>query len=133
MAGKKSQKIDVNSASLTDLVAIKGIGESLAQKIIDDRPYGKLKDLLKVNGISEKKLDTLSSTLKVSAAPAKPAKAKPVEPYTQISADQPFTKVGDTEAFVFLEDRNDRQDAFLIIFGGFIFGLLLLLLRRSSD
>jgi hypothetical protein len=101
--------------------------------MIDGRPYGKLKDLLKVNGISEKKLDTLSGTLKVSAAPPKPAKAKPVEPYDQISADQPFTKVGDTEAFVFLEDRNERQDAFLIIFGGFIFGLILLLLRRSSD
>lgn len=132
MAGNKSQKIDVNSASLAELVAIKGIGESLAQKIIDDRPYGKLKDLLEVNGISEKKLDTLSGMLKV-AAPAKPAKAKPVEPYDQISPDRPFTKVGDTEAFVFLEDRNERQDAFLIILGGFIFGLVLLLLRRSSD
>lgn len=132
MAGKQTSKIDINTASLADLVAVNGIGESLAQKIVDGRPYGKLKDLQQINGISEKKLDTLSGYLKVAAAPKQPA-SKSAEPYEQISANKPFTKVGDTEAFVFLEDRNERQDAFLIIFGGFIFGLILLLLRRSSD
>lgn len=131
MAGKSSQKVDVNTASLADLVAVNGIGESLAEKIIVGRPYAKLKDLVAINGISEKKLESLSSFLKVASAPKK-VTPQPVEPYDHISGAKPFTKVGDTEAFVFLEDRNERQDAFLIIAGGFIFGLLLLLLRRSS-
>lgn len=129
MAGKQMTKIDINSASQEELVAINGIGESLAQKIVEGRPYARLKDLLNISGISEKKLETLSSSLKVAAAPAQ-AEPKPRE---HASAAKPFTKVGDTEAFVFLENRNERQDAFLIIFGGFILGLIILLLRRSSD
>ena len=132
MAGKQAVKVDVNTASLAELIAISGIGESLAQKIIEGRPYAKVKDLVNVPGISEKKLDTLSGFLKVTAAPKQP-EPKAVEPYDHISAAKPFTKVGDTEAFVFLEDRNERQDAFLIILSGFIFGLIILLLRRSSD
>ena len=132
MAGKSSQKVDINTASLADLVAVNGIGESLAEKIVAGRPYAKLKDLVKIHGISEKKLESLSGFLKVAAAPPKKAEPKPAEPYDQISGAKPFTKVGDTEAFVFLEDRNERQDAFLILAGGFIFGLILLLLRRSA-
>ncbi len=132
MAGKQMTKIDINSASQEELVAINGIGESLAQKIVEGRPYARLKDLLNISGISEKKLETLSGSLKVAVAPAQ-AEPKPLEPPDRTSAAKPFTKVGDTEAFVFLEDRNERQDAFLIIFGGFILGLILLLLRRSSD
>jgi len=53
------------------------------------------------------------------------SQAKPAEKQT-------ITKVGETEAFVFLEDKNDRQDALLIIFGGFILGLIILLLRRRE-
>lgn len=132
MAGKSSQKVDINTASLADLVAINGIGESLAEKIIVGRPYAKVKDLLAINGISEKKLEVLSDSLKVAAA-AKKLDPIAVEPYDQISSTKPFTKVGNTEAFVFLEDRNERQDAFLMIAGGFILGLIILLLRRSSD
>jgi len=132
MAGKSSQKVDINTASLADLVAINGIGESLAEKIIVGRPYAKVKDLLVINGISEKKLEVLSDSLKVAAA-VKKLDPIAVEPYDQISSTKPFTKVGNTEAFVFLEDRNERQDAFLMIAGGFILGLIILLLRRSSD
>ncbi len=131
MAGK-NLKIDINTASLADLVAVNGIGESLAEKIIAGRPYAKLKDLLAINGISEKKLEVLSDFLKVTATP-KEVDTKALEPYDHISSAKPFTKVGNTEAFVFLEDRNERQDAFLMIAGGFILGLIILLLRRGSD
>lgn len=133
MAGKRSQKIDVNTASLADLVAVNGIGESLAEKIIAARPYTKIKDLVNINGISEKKLESLSGFLKVATAPKEKVEQKAVAPYDHISGAKPFTKVGNTEAFVFLEDRNERQDAFLILAGGFIFGLILLLLRRASE
>ncbi len=132
MAGKSVKKLDVNTASLAELVAINGVGESLAKKIIAGRPYAKPKDLLAVNGISEKKLEILSDFLKVTAAPKK-IESSPIAPYDHISSTKPFTKVGNTEAFVFLEDRNERQDAFLMIAGGFILGLIIILLRRGSD
>ena len=132
MAGKSLKKMDVNTASLAELVTINGVGESLAEKIVAGRPYAKLKDLLAVNGISEKKLEVLSEYLKVPAAPKK-IEPSLVEPYDHISSTKPFTKVGNTEAFVFLEDRNERQDAFLMIAGGFILGLIIILLRRGSD
>jgi competence protein ComEA len=132
MAGKKSPKFDVNTASKADLVGLNGVGDSLAQKIIDGRPYAKVKDLTRIAGISDKKLDSLLPFLKVETE----LQVKPPQLESgskKPSSEKPFTKVGNTEAFVFLEDRSDRQDAFLIIFGGFIFGLIILLLRRHSN
>ncbi len=132
MAGKKSPKFDVNTASKADLVGLNGVGDSLAQKIIDGRPYAKVKDLTRITGISDKKLDLLLPFLKVETE----LQVKPPQLESgseKPSSEKPFTKVGNTEAFVFLEDRSDRQDAFLIIFGGFIFGLIILLLRRHSN
>ncbi|MBG0785420.1 MAG: helix-hairpin-helix domain-containing protein [Anaerolineaceae bacterium] len=124
MAEKKPLKTDINLASKDELVAINGIGESLAQKIIDYRPFKTVADLTRVPGISETKLTTLQPYLKAQSF------SKTVKPKTAESAPQ-TSGLGHTEAFVFLEERSDRQDAFLIIFGGFIFGLILLLLRRK--
>ena len=121
MAGKKQPKTDINLASIEDLVAIKGIGESLAQRIIDYRPYAAVNDVTRVPGISDAKLAALLPYLTVKSFAKKPP-----------STEQPSVSLGHTEAFVFLEERSDRQDAFLIIFGGFIIGLILLLLRRRK-
>ena len=126
-------KVDINTASLEALVSIKGIGESLAKRIIDNRPYDTVDGLVKVSGINEAKLAHLEPLITIEKETAVvPAPVK-LPPISQESAQpQPVTKIGDTEAFVFLEDKNDRQDALLIIFGGFILGLIILLLRRSE-
>lgn len=125
MANKPSTSIDINSAPKKTLLTVKGIGDSLAERIVAGRPYAALSDLLQVSGISEKKLATLRPYLTVKPLAKKPvALPKP--------SGKPYTSLGHTEAFVFLEDRNERQDAFLIIFGGFILGLIILLLRRSD-
>ncbi len=131
MAGKKTAKVDVNTASKAELIEVKGIGESMAEQIIAGRPYGKLSELTGVSGISARRLESLEPFLKVEAGTVKKSPqiaAASKEP----AAERPFTQVGNTEAFVFLEDRNERQDALLILFGGFIFGLILLFLRRRS-
>lgn len=121
MAVKRKSTININSASLDELTTVSGIGDKLAQEIIRHRPYSKLQDLVNVSGISEKKLEALSPHLTITTPQAGPTK------------DRPITKVGDTEAFVFLEDRNEQQDALLILFGGFILGLIILLLRRKDQ
>ena len=125
MAGKNPMKTDINHASKDELVAINGIGDSLAQRIIDYRPFKAVKDLVRVPGISEAKLTALQPYLKAQSFEKKTKLETP-------DTDDTFTGLGHTEAFVFLEERSDRQDALLIIFGGFIFGMILLFLRRRD-
>lgn len=55
--------VDVNAASVDQLVAVPGIGKSLAQRIVDFRqkngPFKSVDELLKVQGIGEKSLEKL--------------------------------------------------------------------------
>jgi len=131
MAEKRPVQVDVNAASLDELTTINGIGTVLAQEIINHRPYRTLQDLVNVPGISETRLSALLPFLTLAASKQKaPAKKQADQPPTdKLSA----AKFGETEAFVFLEDKNERQDALMIIFGGFILGLIILFLRRSRD
>jgi competence ComEA-like helix-hairpin-helix protein len=51
--------VNLNTASKKELQSIKGIGPVLAERIIAGRPYRTLDDLLKVKGISPKKLENI--------------------------------------------------------------------------
>ncbi len=56
-AGSKSTegaKININHATKAQLKSLPGIGDVYAQRIIDNRPYQKPSDLLKVSGIGSK-------------------------------------------------------------------------------
>lgn len=133
MAENKKDQIDINHASAEQITSLKGIGPSLAQKIIANRPYQKLDELVRVPGINQVKLAALLPHIALSKTKAaKPAATEPT-PKETVENNQPVSTFGKTEAFVFLEDRNERQDAFLIILGGFIFGLLIILLRRGRS
>ncbi len=122
--------IDINKATLTELTTIRGIGPGLAERIVALRPFADLKDLVRVPGINEIKLQTLLPFIMLAPKKSLPEPQQPA-PQSKPAGAAHMTRVGNTEAFVFLEDRNERQDALLIIFGGFILGLLLLMLRRA--
>jgi prefoldin subunit 5 len=55
--------IDINRADLKALVALPGIGEGLAKRIISHRPFISADDLLRVPGIGEKAVERLKPYL----------------------------------------------------------------------
>jgi len=124
--------VDINHASLETLTSLSGVGVSMANRIIEHRPYNQLSDLVRVQGISETKLAALLPFITLSTRKTR----KPQSESGRLSPDsvveKPVTTIGGTEAFVFLEDKNERQDALLIILGGLLFGLIILMLRRSN-
>ncbi|NMB66588.1 helix-hairpin-helix domain-containing protein [Candidatus Woesearchaeota archaeon] len=56
-----SSQIDINSANLSELDKIITIGEVLAQRIIESRPFSSLDDLIKVKGIGNITLSKIKS------------------------------------------------------------------------
>lgn len=58
-----SEKLDLNSATVEQLVSLNGVGEVLAQRIVDYRQQHKrfksLDELSQVKGIGDKKLEQL--------------------------------------------------------------------------
>ena len=59
---------NINTASEKELSALKGIGPSTAQKIIEHRKehkFNKTEDLMKVKGIGQKKYDSIKTELSV--------------------------------------------------------------------
>jgi competence ComEA-like helix-hairpin-helix protein len=52
-ASCNENQIDINTASAKELDKITGVGEAIAQRIIDNRTYNSVDDLLRVKGIGE--------------------------------------------------------------------------------
>ena len=52
-SGGDERCININTASAEQLDTLNGVGPTMAQKIIEGRPYSKIEDLLNVSGIGE--------------------------------------------------------------------------------
>lgn len=67
LALNAQEKVNVNSATVEQLVEIPGIGESTAASIVEKRKelggFKSLDDLLQVKGIGEKKLEKMKPFL----------------------------------------------------------------------
>lgn len=67
--GAPAHPVSVNSASKAELVALPGIGEVTAERIIRAReehgPFGSTEDLLRVKGITRKKLEQLKPLITI--------------------------------------------------------------------
>jgi competence protein ComEA len=61
--------VDLNTASVAELEAVRGIGPALAKRIVAFRdehgPFERVEDLLKVRGIGEKSLEKLRPYVRV--------------------------------------------------------------------
>ena len=66
----EGEVLDLNTATLSDLIRLPGIGETKAQAILDWReihgPFRVVEDLLSVEGIGEKTLENLRHYLAVT-------------------------------------------------------------------
>lgn len=65
IAGSQFGKININTASSSELVELPGIGPAYAQRIIENRPYQSVEDLLKVPGIGPKTLEKIKDKITV--------------------------------------------------------------------
>ncbi len=57
------EKIDPNRAPQSDLMKLPGVGEVMAKRIIQARPYSRIEDLRKVSGIGQKTWEQLQPYL----------------------------------------------------------------------
>ena len=69
----KPKKIDLNTANQAELESLKGIGPSLAQKIIAARPFKSVADLKNVSGIGLATYDDIKGQVTVRAPKASQA------------------------------------------------------------
>ena len=66
-----SSKIDLNKATVQELVKLKGIGKKFAERIIEYREengrFAKIEDIMKVKGIGQKKFEAIKDLISVEA------------------------------------------------------------------
>lgn len=125
-------KVNINHATLEELISVNGLGPSLSKRIIDQRPYEQLSDLVRVAGINEIKLASLLPSITLEN---RDTQTRIKEKSTEIQIDDQSST--STNAYgkmpcTLFENHKEQQAAILIILGGFFLGLFLLLVRRKS-
>lgn len=101
----KTSKVDVNSADKSTLETLPGIGPTLAQRIIDGRPYKNTSDLQKVDGLTKSKVTAIKKNItfgssamasKKSGTMAKKKNTQPEETATTSETSKESTSTAST-------------------------------------
>jgi competence ComEA-like helix-hairpin-helix protein len=148
LAECSESQIDINSATIEELNEINGVGPATAEKIIEERPFGKLEDLDNVYGIGEKKLaDIIEKNLacvgdeeKIEEKVEKIIKTK-IKPVVLESVEEKVIFLGDEKEVNeenYYTSKNWKVGEFLPYgFGIFLILIIILLFfktpRRSKD
>ncbi len=82
--GQSSSKgrVNVNSADVKTLETLPGIGPTLAQRIVDGRPYSSIDDLSKVKGLSKSKITAIQDQITFGSATTTHKSEKSTTPET---------------------------------------------------
>jgi competence protein ComEA len=76
VVNKPATKIDINTASAAELIALDGIGKAYAEKIIEYRkangPFKTAEEIMKVKGIGKATWEKNKDKITVSAPPTAP-------------------------------------------------------------
>ena len=75
-ANAATEKLDINTASRDELIALKGIGEKYADKIIQNRPYRAKSDLLQKKVIPSNTYNEIKNHIVAHHASGTKTKAK---------------------------------------------------------
>lgn len=65
VAGASTQLININTASHTELESLPGIGEVTAGKIIENRPYGTIEELLEKKAVGQATFEKIKDQVRV--------------------------------------------------------------------
>ena len=60
------QPIDPNTATVDEIMLLPGVGEVIAERIVEGRPYKSVEDLRRVPGVGEKVFAGLKDSLQIA-------------------------------------------------------------------
>jgi competence protein ComEA len=93
-----AKPVDVNSADVKTLETLPGIGSTLANRIVEGRPYKSLDDLGKVKGLNKSKLDAIQDKITFGSSTAKKSTSKSAKKTTGSSSTGSAASADDTSA-----------------------------------
>lgn len=106
-------KIDVNNASFESLVAVDGIGDALAERIIAKRPYASVADLVRVQGISARMAQGWEAVLSAGSGEMEVEALPEEEPAAQVAEEgEEAPMEGDLEEVLIEEEVIEAEVEF---------------------
>lgn len=99
--------VDLNEAEVEDLARIPGVGQELARRILDARPYEQVEDLRKVSGIGPSTLENMRPYVRVPSSTDEDLLPVEVEPDEQPGVRDEEVSEGVVRATEVLEEDEE--------------------------